>query len=147
MITADCVQMLMLCFIRILPYSMYLGSFINSSWISKNNSWGHNIGCQTVAAPCDYFLWGHLENKLNKQRVSMLRGLQKAIIEKVKKKPQEIILRALKSRTKHCRQIYYANRQAEKHCWICEITFGNKNLPKCSPYFFSTLKHALLVQC
>ncbi|GBM90378.1 hypothetical protein AVEN_175921-1 [Araneus ventricosus] len=27
------------------------------------------------AAPCDYFLCGHLKNKLNKRRVSMLRDL------------------------------------------------------------------------
>ncbi|GBM34330.1 hypothetical protein AVEN_16423-1 [Araneus ventricosus] len=35
------------------------------------------------AAPCDYFLWGHQKNKLNKRRVSTLRGLQKAIGEEV----------------------------------------------------------------
>ncbi|XP_071043347.1 uncharacterized protein [Parasteatoda tepidariorum] len=49
------------------------------------------------AAPFDYFLWGHLKNKLNKRRISTLRGLQRAIREEVKKIPQEIILRALKS--------------------------------------------------
>ncbi|GBO07073.1 hypothetical protein AVEN_207910-1 [Araneus ventricosus] len=48
-------------------------------------------------APCDYFLWDHLKNKLNKRRVSTLRCLQKAIREKVKKIPQEMILRVLKS--------------------------------------------------
>ncbi|GBN88783.1 hypothetical protein AVEN_187676-1 [Araneus ventricosus] len=26
------------------------------------------------AAPCDYFLWGHLKNKLNKRRVSTLKS-------------------------------------------------------------------------
>ncbi|GBM02422.1 hypothetical protein AVEN_60056-1, partial [Araneus ventricosus] len=71
------------------------------------------------AAPCDYFLWGHLKNKLNKRRVSTLRGLQKPIREEVKKIPQEIILRALKSWPKRCRQIYYAGnllgRHIEKH--------------------------------
>ncbi|GBL87630.1 hypothetical protein AVEN_165228-1 [Araneus ventricosus] len=55
------------------------------------------------AAPCGYFLWGHLKNKLNKRRVSTLRSLQKAIREEVKKIPQEIILRALKSWPKRCR--------------------------------------------
>ncbi|GBM62280.1 hypothetical protein AVEN_264141-1 [Araneus ventricosus] len=49
------------------------------------------------AAPCDYFLWGHLKNKLNKRRVSTLRGLQKVIRYEVKKLPREMILRALKS--------------------------------------------------
>ncbi|GBM89374.1 hypothetical protein AVEN_226939-1 [Araneus ventricosus] len=49
------------------------------------------------AASCDYFVWGHLKNKLNKRRVSTLRGLQKAIREEVKKIPQEMILRALES--------------------------------------------------
>ncbi|GBN04521.1 hypothetical protein AVEN_135893-1 [Araneus ventricosus] len=29
------------------------------------------------AALCDYFLWGHLKNKLNKRRVSALRGPSK----------------------------------------------------------------------
>ncbi|GBL96475.1 hypothetical protein AVEN_229927-1 [Araneus ventricosus] len=48
------------------------------------------------ASPCDYFLWGHLKNKLNKRKVSTLRGLQKAMREEVKKIPQEVILRALK---------------------------------------------------
>ncbi|GBM44358.1 hypothetical protein AVEN_185661-1 [Araneus ventricosus] len=37
------------------------------------------------AAPCDYILWGYLKNKLNKRRISTLRGLQKAIREGVKK--------------------------------------------------------------
>lgn len=68
------------------------------------------------AAPCDYFLWGHLKNKLNKRRISTLRGLQRAIREEVKKIPQEMILRALKSWPKRCRQIYYAGgRHIEKH--------------------------------
>ncbi|XP_042904516.1 histone-lysine N-methyltransferase SETMAR-like [Parasteatoda tepidariorum] len=67
-------------------------------------------------APCDYFLRGHLKNKLNKRRISTLRGLQRAIREEVTKIPQEIILRALKSWPKCCRQIYYAGgRQIEKH--------------------------------
>ncbi|GBM26692.1 hypothetical protein AVEN_124986-1 [Araneus ventricosus] len=34
------------------------------------------------AAPCDYFLWGHLKNKLNKRRVSTLRGAFKRLLEK-----------------------------------------------------------------
>ncbi|GBN34682.1 hypothetical protein AVEN_189368-1 [Araneus ventricosus] len=68
-------------------------------------------------APSVYFLWGHLKNKLNKRRVSTLRGLQKAIREEVKKIPQEMIFRALKSWPKRCRQIYYAEGQhIEKHC-------------------------------
>ncbi|XP_071036503.1 uncharacterized protein [Parasteatoda tepidariorum] len=68
------------------------------------------------AAPCDYFLWGHLKNKLNKRRISTLKGLQRAIREEVQKIPQEIILRALKSWPKRCRQIYYAEgRHIEKH--------------------------------
>nr|XP_042895080.1 uncharacterized protein LOC122268797 [Parasteatoda tepidariorum] len=68
------------------------------------------------AAPCDYFQWGHLKNKLNKRRISAFRGLQRAIREEVKKIPQEIILRALKSRPKRCRRIYYAGgRHIEKH--------------------------------
>ncbi|GBM22762.1 hypothetical protein AVEN_196126-1 [Araneus ventricosus] len=58
------------------------------------------------AATCDYFLWGHLKNKLNKRRVSTLRSLQKSIREEVKKIPQEIILRALKLWPKLCRQVY-----------------------------------------
>ncbi|GBM44380.1 hypothetical protein AVEN_147389-1 [Araneus ventricosus] len=32
-------------------------------------------------SPCDYFLWGHPKNNLNKRRVSTLRGLQKALRE------------------------------------------------------------------
>ncbi|GBM42404.1 hypothetical protein AVEN_138755-1 [Araneus ventricosus] len=67
-------------------------------------------------APCVYFLWGHLQNKLNKRRVSTLRGLQKAISEEGKKIPQKMILLALKSWLKRCRQIYYAeDRHIEKH--------------------------------
>ncbi|GBN10623.1 hypothetical protein AVEN_238466-1 [Araneus ventricosus] len=65
-------------------------------------------------APCAYFQWGHLKNKLNKRRVSTLRGLQKAIREEMKEIPQEIILRALKSWPKRCRQIHYG-RHIEKH--------------------------------
>ncbi|GBN86461.1 hypothetical protein AVEN_231742-1 [Araneus ventricosus] len=69
------------------------------------------------AAPSDYFLWGHFRSKLNKRRVSTLRGLQKAIREEVKKIPQGRILRALKSWPKRCRQIYNAEgRHIEKHC-------------------------------
>ncbi|GBN90967.1 hypothetical protein AVEN_140017-1 [Araneus ventricosus] len=49
------------------------------------------------ATPCEYFLWGNLKSKLNKRRVSTPRCLQKAIREEVKKIPQEMILRALKS--------------------------------------------------
>ncbi|GBM25994.1 hypothetical protein AVEN_223125-1 [Araneus ventricosus] len=68
------------------------------------------------ATPCDYFLWGYLKNKLNKRRVSTLRCLRKAIGEEVKKIPQEMKLRALKSWPKRCRQIYYAEgRHIEKH--------------------------------
>ncbi|GBO14843.1 hypothetical protein AVEN_163598-1 [Araneus ventricosus] len=68
------------------------------------------------AAPCDYFLWGHLKDKLNKRRVSRLRGLQNAIREEVKKIPQEIILWPLKSWPKRCTQIYSAEgRHIEKH--------------------------------
>ncbi|GBN78855.1 hypothetical protein AVEN_127716-1 [Araneus ventricosus] len=68
------------------------------------------------AASCDYFLWGHLKNKLNKRRVSTLRGLQKAIREEVKKIPHEMIFWVLKSWPKRCRQIYYAEgRHIEKH--------------------------------
>ncbi|GBL79597.1 hypothetical protein AVEN_18160-1 [Araneus ventricosus] len=75
------------------------------------------------SAPCDYFLWEHLKNKLNKRRLSTLR---KAIREDVKKILQEMILRALKPWLKHCRQIYYAEgRYIEKHRRICVITFGN----------------------
>ncbi|GBN82364.1 hypothetical protein AVEN_125708-1, partial [Araneus ventricosus] len=67
------------------------------------------------SAPCNYFLWEHLKNKLNKRRVSTLRGLQKAIREKVTKIPQEMTLRALKSWPKRCRQIYYdEGRHIEK---------------------------------
>ncbi|GBN72380.1 hypothetical protein AVEN_87079-1 [Araneus ventricosus] len=68
------------------------------------------------AAPCDYFLWGHLKNKLNKRRVSTLKSLQKAIREEVKKIPHEMIFWALKSWPKRCRQIYYAEGlHIEKH--------------------------------
>ncbi|GBN45482.1 hypothetical protein AVEN_201312-1 [Araneus ventricosus] len=68
------------------------------------------------ATSYDYFLWGHLKNKLNKRRVSTLRCLQKAIREEVKKIPKEMILRALKSWPKRCRQIFYAEgRHIEKH--------------------------------
>ncbi|GBM61963.1 hypothetical protein AVEN_60819-1 [Araneus ventricosus] len=68
------------------------------------------------AAPCDNFLWGHLKNKLNKLRVSTLSDLQKAIREEVKKIPQGMLLRALKSWPKRCIQIYYAEgRHIENH--------------------------------
>ncbi|GBN82216.1 hypothetical protein AVEN_227689-1 [Araneus ventricosus] len=60
----------------------------------KPQQWMPN--CPDVA-PCDYFLWGHPKNKLNKRRVSTLRCLQKAIREEVKKIPQKMILLALKS--------------------------------------------------
>ncbi|GBL72824.1 hypothetical protein AVEN_128029-1 [Araneus ventricosus] len=83
------------------------------------------------SAPCDYFLWGHLKDKVNKRRVSTLRGLQNAIRKEVKKIPQEMILRSLKSCPKHCRQIYYAEGEhIENHRSICAITFGNKDLQK-----------------
>ncbi|GBM42626.1 hypothetical protein AVEN_148953-1 [Araneus ventricosus] len=78
------------------------------------------------SAPCDYFLWKHLENKLNKRRVSTLRCLQKAIREEVKKIPQEMILRALKSWPKRCKQSYYAEvRHTEKHLfYLCIRDLG-----------------------
>jgi hypothetical protein len=59
------------------------------------------------AAPCDYSLWGYLKSRLNKRKITTIKGLKKAIQEEVKKIPQEMINRALKAWSKRYRQIYH----------------------------------------
>ena len=63
------------------------------------------------AAPLDYFAWGYLKSKLNKRKVTTMQGLKKAISEEVRKIPQDMIDRALRSWSKRCRLIYYARGQ------------------------------------
>ena len=68
------------------------------------------------AAPLDYFYWGYLKNRLNKRKVTTISGLKKAIREEVKKVPQNVINKALKSWPRRCRQIYYnKGLHIEKH--------------------------------
>ncbi|GBM23162.1 hypothetical protein AVEN_147079-1 [Araneus ventricosus] len=83
MITADCTQMEMLFSIRILPpsyASMVTQKFLTNQQVQFLRP-QKQMPNSPDAALCDYFLWGHLKNKLNKRRFSTLRGLQKAIRE------------------------------------------------------------------
>jgi len=67
-------------------------------------------------APCDFFLWGVLKQRVRKRKVKTIRGLKKAIKEELKKIPQNMINKALKSWPKRCRQIYYKKGlHIEKH--------------------------------
>lgn len=68
------------------------------------------------AAPCNFFLWGCLKNRVNKRKVKTLSGLKKAIQDELQKIPRDMINRALISWPKRCRKIYYAKGgQIEKH--------------------------------
>ncbi len=68
------------------------------------------------AAPCDYFLWGYLKNRIRRRKVRTIQGLKKAIREEVKKIPQNLIDKALKAWSRRCRQIYYyKGLHIEKH--------------------------------
>lgn len=58
-------------------------------------------------APLDFFFWGYLKWRVSQRRPKTLNGLKKVIIEEVKKVPQTMINKALKSWGKRCRQIYY----------------------------------------
>jgi hypothetical protein len=57
-------------------------------------------------APCDYFLREYLKRALN-QKVRTIQGLKKCISEELKKVPQILISRALRSWSRRCRQIFY----------------------------------------
>lgn len=68
------------------------------------------------AAPCDYFFWGYLKNRMKRRKVTTISGLKKAIREEVRKVPQNLINKALKSWGRRCRQIYYnKGLHIEKH--------------------------------
>ncbi|GBN15895.1 hypothetical protein AVEN_144702-1 [Araneus ventricosus] len=41
------------------------------------------------AAPCDYFLWGHPKNKLNKRRVSALKGFKRLLEKRLRNSPRK----------------------------------------------------------
>jgi histone-lysine N-methyltransferase SETMAR len=67
-------------------------------------------------APCDYFLWGYLKTILRTKKISTIPQLKKAIKAELKKIPQDVINRALKSWPKRCRKIYYnKGLHIEKH--------------------------------
>ena len=67
-------------------------------------------------APMDFFLWGYLKWRVNQRKFKTLNGLKKVIREEVKKIPQKLIDKALKSWGKRCRQIYYnKGLHIEKH--------------------------------
>ncbi len=59
------------------------------------------------AAPLDYFFWGYLKNRVNKRKPKTISGLKKVIREEVKKVPQMMINKALKSWSRRCRDIYH----------------------------------------
>ena len=60
------------------------------------------------AAPCDFFLWGYIENKLKNIPIRNRDELKKAIRRCVRSVPQNMIDNALKSWPCRLRQIYYA---------------------------------------
>lgn len=67
-------------------------------------------------AQCDYFLWGYLKSRWATRKIKTLIGLKKAISEEIRKVPQVMIDRALKSWPKRCRQVYYSRGGLiEKH--------------------------------
>lgn len=67
-------------------------------------------------APLDYFFWGYLKNRVNQRKFRTISGLKKVIVEEVKKIPQSIINKALKSWSRRRRQIYYnKGLHIEKH--------------------------------
>ena len=59
------------------------------------------------AAPCDYFLWGYLHNRINKRKISTLLGLKRCITEELHRIPQDMIDRSLKTWPSKVRHIYY----------------------------------------
>jgi hypothetical protein len=68
------------------------------------------------AAPLDFFFWGYLKWRINQRKPKTLKGLKRIIKEEVKKVPQNMIDKALKSWSRRCRQIYYnQGLHIEKH--------------------------------
>lgn len=59
------------------------------------------------AAPCDFFLWSYVQQKLKAEPVGDKMQLQKSITKVLKRVPQDMINRALKAWPKRCRHIYY----------------------------------------
>ncbi len=67
------------------------------------------------AAPLDFFFWGYLKGRINQRNPKTLEGLKKIIKDEVKKVPQTMINKALKSWGR-CRQIYHnKGLHIEKH--------------------------------
>lgn len=58
-------------------------------------------------APCDYFLWGHLKQRLKTKVFSSLKELKSAVAREIKKVPQDLISRALEAWPKRVRKVYY----------------------------------------
>ena len=58
-------------------------------------------------APMDFFFWGYLKRRINKRSPKTINGLKKVIRDEVKKVPQNLINKALKSWSRRCREIYY----------------------------------------
>ena len=58
-------------------------------------------------APCDYWLFGYLKNRVQKRKVKTIAGLKKAIRQEVKNIPIWMVERALRSWPRRCRLVYY----------------------------------------
>ena len=67
------------------------------------------------AAPCDYFLWGYLKNRLSRQRITDVHKLKLAIRREIKSVPIEFIQNAMKSWPSRCRKIYESNGANIEH--------------------------------
>ena len=68
------------------------------------------------AAPCDFFLWGYLKNRLRRRKASTIASLKKVIASEVAKVPLERVQRALKSWPGRVMKIYAAKGdQIERH--------------------------------
>ena len=68
------------------------------------------------AAPCDFFLWGYLKNRLKRHKASTIASLKKVLAAEIKKVPLEMVQRALKSWPGRVLKIYAAGgSQIERH--------------------------------
>ena len=58
------------------------------------------------AAPCDFFLWGYLKNKVYKKKIKTVIGLKRAITTELRNIPQDMLDRVLESWPKRLKMIH-----------------------------------------
>ena len=67
------------------------------------------------AAPCDFFLWGYLKNKVYSRKVTTTIGLKRVITAELSSIPQAMLNRALEAWPKRLKMIYDAKGNNIEH--------------------------------